>query len=241
MLLGAFTAQAQLRNADVYEVTEMDHSMQRNVVTIPGFDGYQTLKCDFHIHTAFSDGSVWPDMRVEEAWQEGLDAIAITDHIEYRPHKELLKGDLNESFKIAKKRGDELGFVVIHGSEITRSKPLGHLNALFLQDIMDQPEKYRNKTVSLKGKAITKSRSLKNGYFYFGRDVMTCCANDIRFIPLAAEAADTSELKNLAWYKLTARIDVRTLPDVYEGPGPVLHTVSIEPCAVPEQEVATFY
>ena len=35
--------------------------------------------------------------------------------------------------------------------------------ALFLQDIMDQPEKYRNKTVSLKGKAITKSRSLKNG------------------------------------------------------------------------------
>ena len=134
MLVGAFTAQAQLRNADVYEVTEIDHSMQRNVVTIPGFDGYQTLKCDFHIHTAFSDGSVWPDMRVEEAWQEGLDAIAITDHIEYRPHKELLKGDLNESFKIAKKRGDELGFVVIHGSEITRSKPLGHLNALFLQD-----------------------------------------------------------------------------------------------------------
>ena len=113
--------------------------------------------------------------------------------------------------------------------------------AIFLQDIMDQPEKYRNKTVSLKGKAITKSRSLKKGYFYFGRDVMTCCANDIRFIPLAAEAADTGELKNLAWYKLTARIDIRTLPDVYEGPGPVLHMVSIEPCAVPEQEVATFY
>ena len=113
--------------------------------------------------------------------------------------------------------------------------------AIFLQDIMDQPEKYRNKTVSLKGKAITKSRSLKKGYFYFGRDVMTCCANDIRFIPLAAEAADTEEIKNLAWYKLTARIDIRTLPDVYEGPGPVLHMVSIEPCDVPEQEVATFY
>ena len=113
--------------------------------------------------------------------------------------------------------------------------------AIFLQDIMDQPEKYRNKTVSLKGKAITKSRSLKKGYFYFGRDVMTCCANDIRFIPLAAEAADTGEIKNLAWYKLTARIDIRTLPDVCEGPGPVLHMVSIEPCDVPEQEVATFY
>ena len=33
--------------------------------------------------------------------------------------------------------------------------------AIFLQDIIHEPEKYRNKTVSLKGKAITKSRSLK--------------------------------------------------------------------------------
>lgn len=113
--------------------------------------------------------------------------------------------------------------------------------AIFLQDIMEQPEKYRNKTVSLRGKAITRSRSLKPGYFYFGRDVMTCCADDIRFLPLAAETADTSALKNLAWYTLTARIDIRTLPDVYEGPGPVLHALNIAPCAAPEQEVATFY
>ncbi|MBQ3191805.1 MAG: phosphotransferase, partial [Bacteroides sp] len=82
----------------------------------------------------FSDGNVWPTMRVAEAWQEGLDAIAITDHIEYRPHKKVVLGDLNESFKIAKKYGDGIGFVVIQGTEITRSKPLGHLNALFIND-----------------------------------------------------------------------------------------------------------
>ena len=113
--------------------------------------------------------------------------------------------------------------------------------AIFLQDIMEQVEKYRGKTVKLRGKVVTKSRSLKPGYFYFGRDVMTCCEADIRFIPLAAECGDVSALKNLAWYDLTARIEVRSLPNVYEGPGPVLHALDMSPCDPPETEVATFY
>lgn len=129
-------AGAQLRNSDVYEITEMNDHIVRTEISIPGFADYQTLKCDFHIHTIFSDGKVWPDVRVTEAWRQGLDAIAITDHIEYRPNKNILKGDLNESFKIAKKKGDNIGFIVIKGTEITRSKPLGHLNALFLKDVM---------------------------------------------------------------------------------------------------------
>lgn len=126
---------AQLRNSNVYEITEMQNSHVRNEIRIPDFDGYKILKCDFHIHTVFSDGKVWPDVRVKEAWQEGLDAIAITDHIEYRPNKEILKGDLNESYRIAKKAGDAIGFIVIAGTEITRNKPLGHLNALFVNDV----------------------------------------------------------------------------------------------------------
>ena len=131
---GAFTVNGQLRNSDVYKVTEIDRSVLRDIIRIPDFGGYLTLKCDFHIHTVFSDGKVWPDVRVNEAWQQGLDAIAITDHIEYRPLKDIVKGDLNESFKIAKKTGDAIGFTVIQGTEITRSKPIGHLNALFISD-----------------------------------------------------------------------------------------------------------
>jgi len=64
-------------------------------IKIPDIPGYITLKCDFHIHTVFSDGTVWPHIRAEEAWREGLDAIAITDHIEYQPHKEDLPKNLN--------------------------------------------------------------------------------------------------------------------------------------------------
>lgn len=124
----------QLRNADVYKLPEMGKENIRENINIPGFDGYEVLKCDFHIHTVFSDGRVWPDMRVNEAWQQGLDAIAITDHIEYRPFKDMVIGDLNESYKIAKAHADYLGFIVIKGAEVTREKPIGHLNALFIND-----------------------------------------------------------------------------------------------------------
>ena len=135
-LFCVLSIQAQIRNQDVYEVTEIDWTKVRTEISIPDFGGFQTLKCEFHCHTIFSDGKVWPDIRVHEAWSQGLDAIAITDHIEYRPNKDILKGDLNESFNIAKKAGDGIGFIVIKGTEVTRDKPLGHLNALFLEDVM---------------------------------------------------------------------------------------------------------
>lgn len=134
LLTSPLVAFGQIRNDDVYKLPEMGQSTIREHISIPGFDGYQVLKCDFHIHTVFSDGKVWPDVRVNEAWREGLDAIAITDHIEYRPNKGILTGDLNASFKIAKEHGDRLNFIVIQGTEITREKPIGHLNALFIND-----------------------------------------------------------------------------------------------------------
>ena len=113
--------------------------------------------------------------------------------------------------------------------------------AIFFQDIMEEPEKYRGKTVALKGRAVIRSRSLKPGYFFLGRDVMTCCVNDIRFLPLAAEWKDAGTLKNLAWYTVTAQVGLESLPRVYDGQGPVLRVQSIKPASVPEQEVATFY
>ena len=104
----------------------------RTPVNIPDVPGYVTLKCDFHIHTVFSDGLVWPTVRSEEAWREGLDAIAITDHIEYQPHKADVSTNHNSSYQIARKTGDQLDLLVIKGSEITHKMPPGHLNAIFL-------------------------------------------------------------------------------------------------------------
>lgn len=103
-------------------------------VDIPDLDNYQTLKCDFHMHTVFSDGLVWPTVRVDEAYAEGLDAIAITEHLEYRPHKADIQADHNRSYEIMKKYAKDKGVIVIKGSEITRSMAPGHHNAIFISD-----------------------------------------------------------------------------------------------------------
>jgi len=107
----------------------------RQEVRIPDIRGYKTLKCDFHQHTVFSDGNVWPTVRVEEAWREGLDAIAITDHIEYQPHKQDVPTNHNRPYEIALPTAKERGLLLIKGAEITRDTPPGHFNALFLEDV----------------------------------------------------------------------------------------------------------
>lgn len=108
----------------------------RTEIGIPDIPGCLTLACDFHVHTVFSDGKVWPTIRPEEAWMEGLDAIAITDHIEYRPHKDDIKTeDFNRSFELARESAEEHRIVLIRGAEITRDMPPGHFNAIFSQDV----------------------------------------------------------------------------------------------------------
>ena len=96
--------------------------------------GYVTLKCDFHSHTVFSDGEVWPTFRVREAVKDGLDVIAITDHLEYQPKKKYVKGEDNSAFAIAKNYAERNDLILVRGTEITRKMPPGHLNILFLPD-----------------------------------------------------------------------------------------------------------
>ena len=109
-------------------------AQRRNEIQVPDLDGYTTLKCDFHMHTVFSDGLVWPTVRVDEAYREGLDAISLTEHIEYRPHKKDVVADHNRSFDLCQKQAEKLGILLIRGSEITRPMAPGHFNAIFLAD-----------------------------------------------------------------------------------------------------------
>jgi predicted metal-dependent phosphoesterase TrpH len=121
-------------------------NFNRVEMALPVVNGYTVLRCDFHTHTVFSDGLVWPEYRVREAWKQGLDVLAITDHIEYRPFKEYVGGDLNTSYELALPVAQELGIMLIRGTEVTRRQGvIGHFNALFIKDAnaIDQadPEK----------------------------------------------------------------------------------------------------
>lgn len=106
----------------------------QNRIAIPDIDGYKTLQCDFHIHTVFSDGLVWPTVRVDEAWREGLDAISLTEHLEYRPFSKDVVSSHGRSYEIAEPAAANRNLLLIRGSEITRGMPPGHFNAIFLTD-----------------------------------------------------------------------------------------------------------
>lgn len=107
----------------------------RREIQFPDIPGYKTIICDFHTHTVFSDGLVWPTVRMDEAWREGIDAIAVTDHIEYQPHSEYVSTDHNASYEVAMPAAQSNKIMLIKGTEITRGTPPGHFNAVFINDV----------------------------------------------------------------------------------------------------------
>lgn len=127
-----------LFNITLYAQTEKKYERK---LFFPDLDNYKTLLTDFHQHTIFSDGLVWPTIRVEEAVKDGLDAISLTDHLEYQPFsRDIPNPDRNRVYLVAKDFTDRINktvdkkLIIINGQEITRSMPPGHINAIFLDD-----------------------------------------------------------------------------------------------------------
>ena len=122
--------------------------------------GSHWVSTDLHIHTVFSDGAVWPSIRVEEARREGLDLIAMTEHLEYQPHSDdIPHPNRNRSFIIANgmiQAGEQLQ--VINGSEITREMAPGHIN--------------NEKDISVESLKI-----LSEYFVYLNNCLATCCPN----------------------------------------------------------------
>ena len=113
---------------------EHSHTSSR-AIDFPDVPGYKTLKTDLHQHTVFSDGNVWPTIRVMEALRDNLDVISLTEHIEYQPHKaDIPHPDRNRSFELALQEAKDHDLLIVHGSEITRQAPMGHSNAIFIKD-----------------------------------------------------------------------------------------------------------
>ena len=108
---------------------------QARLIQFPDTANYKTIVLDPHTHSVFSDGHVWPRIRVEEALRDGLDALAITEHLEWQPHLvDIPHPDRNRAFEIAADAAKETELLVIAGVEVTREQPDGHINALFISD-----------------------------------------------------------------------------------------------------------
>jgi len=126
---GAASAPAAQGNPEIQAQAEA-----RRIV-FPDTAAHKTLVVDLHTHTVFSDGHVWPKIRVGEALRDGLDAMAVTEHLEYQAHiADIPHPDRNRAYAetLAAAEGSDL--MVIAGSELTRAEPAGHINAIFISD-----------------------------------------------------------------------------------------------------------
>lgn len=109
---------------------------------------------------------------------------------------------------------------------------------IFYLDAMDHLERYIGKTVRFTAMVLIP----ENGgteYFVPGRMAMTCCADDMAFLGYACKYDKCGELANKQWVTVTATVHREFLKD-YNGEGPVLHAVSVEPAAKPKDEILNF-
>ena len=163
--IAAISASAQMTYPDAVNKDINRHSMRysrgaRTEIVLPQVNGYNIYKADLHTHSAFSDGSVLPEYRVKEAWVDGLDVMAVTEHIEYRRQeskmleylqdyakkgeeidnwdiinkpadKKGIRVDLNYAVTLSQKAAEQYGLLIIPGTEITRNPhQIGHYNAV---------------------------------------------------------------------------------------------------------------
>ena len=110
--------------------------------------------------------------------------------------------------------------------------------ALWYRDISEEPKKYHGKTVKFKAQ-VAQLRRMKEGWFAPGRFVMTCCVEDIQFMGVPCQYADSKSLKTRSWVLVTAKVEAKRHA-LYKGIGPVLTAVSVEPTAAAQEEVCTF-
>ncbi len=109
---------------------------------------------------------------------------------------------------------------------------------IFYLDAMDNLDRYLDKTVRFKA-MVLKPENSNDEYFVPGRMAMTCCADDMAFLGYACKYDKCSELANKDWVEVTATVHREFWKD-YNGEGPVLHAVSVEPTKKPKDEILNF-
>lgn len=138
------------KNSEMLHHAERHESCRREII-LPQVNGYNVYKADLHTHTVFSDGQVLPKFRVAETWMDGIDIMAVTEHVEYRPNEKVfvdylqkyadkkykkavnsrigtdgpdkngIMVDLNYCVRLSQKEAAAYGLLIIPGTEITRN------------------------------------------------------------------------------------------------------------------------
>lgn len=124
--------------------------LSRGEIILPNVNGYTPYRADLHMHSSLTDGVVNIKGRMEEAWRDGLDVIAATEHLSIRIVPDKVGQPTPESAKTkrgakaakavedAPKYAEDFGLLVIPGVELTGDAyTQGHFNAFFITEIKE--------------------------------------------------------------------------------------------------------
>ncbi len=109
---------------------------------------------------------------------------------------------------------------------------------LWYLDAMESKDRYEGKTVQFKGKVMIPRRFPQDA-FIPGRNAMTCCVNDIRFIGFVCHSKYTDRLSQKQWLEVTAEVRYEFVPE-YNGEGPVLYAMHLKSTEPPQEDVVLF-
>lgn len=109
---------------------------------------------------------------------------------------------------------------------------------LWYMDALDNPDKYKGKTVRFKGMVYKGPRFPKN-VIVPGRHAMTCCADDIAFVGFMCKGDACKTVEKRDWVYVTAQVKVEFIP-AYKEKGPMLYAQKIEPATPPAEQLVYF-
>ena len=106
---------------------------------------------------------------------------------------------------------------------------------IFYLDAIDHPERYSGKTVRLTAQPFP-DRSFPAGFYYLGREAMTCCANDIQKCGFVCKGKTTPDTR--AYLSVVASCECVQSPDGQRAL--LLHEVKAEKTRPPKEKYVSF-
>ena len=111
--------------------------------------------------------------------------------------------------------------------------------AVWYRDMNENIENYNGKEILFKA-MIGFNKDLPKNTFMAGRHVMTCCEDDIEFLPILCKGKVSSELENGQWVMVHGKFS-NEYNKVYGCKGPIIKDARVKVTDKPEKAVAEFY
>lgn len=109
---------------------------------------------------------------------------------------------------------------------------------LWYMDALENPGKYKGKTIRFKGKVMRRPEDDEDIYV-IGRLAMVCCAEDMQLIGLMVKSDHAEQMVDGDWLTLSAQIEV-IFDEEYGANVPFLIEESYERCRPMKDEIVSF-